>query len=88
MADTLESVLVVDALNMAPWNRRPKPGLIHHTDRGCQYTSLAFGRRCREAGILAILGARVQRLRHSVQNSTCGRRLTGLIGVVPAGWAV
>jgi len=56
MADTLESALVVDALNMALWNRRPKPGLIHHSDRGGQYTSLAFGRRCREAGILPSMG--------------------------------
>ena len=56
MADTLESALVVDALNMALWNRRPRPGLIHHSDRGCQYTSLAFGRRCREAGILPSMG--------------------------------
>jgi len=56
MADTLESALVVDALNMALWNRRPRPGLIHHSDRGGQYTSLAFGRRCREAGILPSMG--------------------------------
>jgi len=56
MADHLESALVVDALNMALWNRRPTPGLIHHSDRGCQYTSLAFGRRCREAGILPSMG--------------------------------
>jgi putative transposase len=56
MADTLESALVVDALNMALWNRRPRPGLIHHSDRGCQYTSLAFGRRCRAAGILPSMG--------------------------------
>jgi putative transposase len=56
MADTLESALVVDALTMALWNRRPKPGLIHHSDRGGQYTSLAFGRRCRAAGILPSMG--------------------------------
>ncbi len=56
MAETLESALVVDALPMALWNRRPRPGLIHHSDRGGQYTSLAFGRRCREAGILPSMG--------------------------------
>jgi transposase InsO family protein len=32
--------LVVDALNMATWNRRPGRGLIHHSDHGAQYTSL------------------------------------------------
>jgi putative transposase len=30
---------VLDALNMAIYNRRPQPGLIHHSDRGSQYTS-------------------------------------------------
>jgi putative transposase len=58
MADHLRTELVLDALNMAVWNRRPEPGLVHHSDRGCQYTSLAFGRRCREAGILPSMGSR------------------------------
>lgn len=58
MADHLRTDLVLDALNMAVWNRRPEPGLVHHSDRGCQYTSLAFGRRCREAGILPSMGSR------------------------------
>ena len=31
--------LVIDALRMAYWRRRPKPGLIHHSDRGSQYCS-------------------------------------------------
>lgn len=56
MADHLQSTLVVDALDMALWNRRPTPGLVHHSDRGCQYTSLAFGRRCREVGISPSMG--------------------------------
>jgi putative transposase len=56
MASHLRTELVLDALEMALWNRRPKPGLIHHSDHGCQYTSLAFGRRCREAGVAASMG--------------------------------
>jgi putative transposase len=48
MADHLRTELVIDALDMAVWNRRPDPGLIHHSDQGCQYTSLAFGRRLRQ----------------------------------------
>jgi len=56
MADHLRAELVVDALEMALWNRRPRPGVLHHSDRGGQYTSLAFGRRCREAGILPSMG--------------------------------
>ena len=51
MADHLRAELVVDALDMAIWRRRPATGLVHHSDQGCQHTSLAFGRRCREAGI-------------------------------------
>ena len=57
MASHLRTELVLDALEMALWNRRPAPGLIHHSDHGCQYTSLAFGRRCREAGIAASMGS-------------------------------
>ena len=36
MADHLPTELVVDALDMAIWNRRPQPGLVHHSDQGCQ----------------------------------------------------
>jgi putative transposase len=57
MADHLRADLVVDALEMALWNRRPAAGLIHHSDHGSQYTSLAFGRRCRQAGIAVSMGS-------------------------------
>jgi putative transposase len=57
MADHLRSELVLDALDMAIWNRRPAAGLIHHSDQGCQYTSLAFGRRCQQAGITPSMGS-------------------------------
>jgi putative transposase len=42
--------LVLAALDMAVAQRQPA-AVIHHSDHGCQYTSLAFGRRCREAGV-------------------------------------
>ena len=48
--------LVVEALEMALWRRRPGPGLVHHSDRGSQYTSLRFGARLRAAGVLASMG--------------------------------
>jgi putative transposase len=57
MADHLRAELVVDALDMALWTRRPSAGLIHHSDHGSQYASLAFGRRCREAGIAVSMGS-------------------------------
>ena len=58
MREDLKSELVVDALGMAVARRRPKPGLVHHSDRGSQYTSLAFGRTLRESGLLASMGRR------------------------------
>jgi putative transposase len=57
MADHLRTELVIDALDMALWNRRPGPGLVHHSDQGCQYTAFAFGRRLREAGLVASMGS-------------------------------
>ena len=57
IADHLRSELVVDALEMARWRRRPAPGqTVLHSDRGVQYTSWAFGHRLREAGILGSMG--------------------------------
>jgi hypothetical protein len=57
MADHLRTELVIDALDMAIWNRRPAEGLVHQSDQGCQYTSSAFGRRLREAGLVASMGS-------------------------------
>jgi putative transposase len=56
MATHLRTELVVDALQMALWRRRPAPGLIHHSDQGVQYTSLSFGKRLEEAGIVPSMG--------------------------------
>ncbi len=58
MRHDLKAELVVDALAMAVARRRPAPGVIHHSDRGSPYTSLALGRTLREAGLLASMGAR------------------------------
>jgi putative transposase len=56
MAAHLRTELVLDALNMAIGQRRPTQ-VIHHSDQGCQYTSLAFGQRCREAGVRPSMGS-------------------------------
>lgn len=56
MATTLHTKIVLDALDMALWRRRPS-GVIHHSDQGSQYTSLAFGERCREAGVRPSMGS-------------------------------
>jgi len=56
MANHLRTELVLDALNMAIYRRKPH-GVIHHSDQGCQYTSIAFGARCREAGVRTSMGS-------------------------------
>jgi transposase InsO family protein len=56
MADHLRTELVTDALAMAIRARRPAPGLIQHSDHGCQDTALAFGQRLQAAGILPSRG--------------------------------
>jgi putative transposase len=58
MATHMRSTLVVDALQMALGRRRPDPGVIHHSDQGSQYVSLAFGRAARQAGIAISMGSR------------------------------
>ncbi len=54
----LDRSSLVDALNMALARRRPDPGLIHHSDQGGQYVSLAFGRAAHQAGIAVSMGSR------------------------------
>jgi putative transposase len=54
MRSDLSTQLVLD---VGMLRRRAAPGLVHHSDRGCQYTSFAFGRRCREAGIAPSMGS-------------------------------
>jgi putative transposase len=54
--------LVLDALEMAIWARRKQgitdlTGLVHHTDAGSQYTSIAFTARLLEAGVDPSVGS-------------------------------
>jgi putative transposase len=56
MESHLRTELVVDALQMAVWRRKPAPGLIHHSDQGVQYTSLSFAKRLEQVGIVASMG--------------------------------
>ena len=49
--------LVIEALDMAIWNRRADPGVVHHSDHGSQYTALAYGQRLREAGLVSSMGS-------------------------------
>jgi putative transposase len=55
MAEHLRTELVLSALNMALGQRRAK-GVVHHSDHGTQYTSIAFGLRCQEAKVRPSMG--------------------------------
>ena len=56
MANHLRAELVLDAMEAAVGQRRPKDA-IHHSDQGSQYTSVAFGKRCGEAGVRPSMGS-------------------------------
>ena len=56
MATHLRTELVLEAFNMATWQRRPAQ-VIHHSDQGTQYTSIAFGLRCKEVGVRPSMGS-------------------------------
>ena len=56
VADHLRTELAIEALNMALWQRR-SASVVHHSDQGSQYTSYAFGKRCREMGVAASMGS-------------------------------
>ena len=56
MATHLRTQLVIEALEMAVAQRRPE-AVVHHSDQGCQYTSLAFGARCRKCGVALSMGS-------------------------------
>ena len=52
----LKTRVVLDALDMAIVARKPD-NVVHHSDRGSQYTSVAFGARCKEAGVRPSTGS-------------------------------
>jgi putative transposase len=56
MEGHLRTEIVVDALRMAVWRRKPAAGLVHHSDQGVQYTALSFSERLKEVGIIPSMG--------------------------------
>jgi transposase InsO family protein len=69
MAEHMRAELVVDALKMALHRRRPDQGLIHHSDAGAQYVSLAFGQQARDAGIAVSMGSKGDAFDNAVAES-------------------
>jgi putative transposase len=79
MASHLRTELVVDALEMALWRRSPDAGLIHHTDRGAQYTALSFGKRLEEAGVVPSMGRAGSALDNAISESFVASLKTELL---------
>ncbi len=69
IADSLKAELVVDAVEMAIARRRPGAGLVHHSDHGSQYVSLAMGNHLKEAGIDTSMGSKGSPLDNAVAES-------------------
>lgn len=69
LRDDLRAELVVDAVSMAIDRRRPGTGLVHHSDHGSQYVSLAMGEHLREAGIDVSMGSKGSALDNAVVES-------------------
>jgi putative transposase len=69
MADHLRTELVLDALDMAISRRQPAPGLVCHSDHGCQYTSFAYGRRLAASELVASMGTVGDALDNAVAES-------------------
>ena len=57
MKTHMRTELILDALEMAVSQRQPNGGVVHHSDHGSQYTSLAFGKRCGRAGVTLSMGS-------------------------------
>jgi len=56
IGEQMTTDLVLAALNMAMAQRKA-PGVIHHSDQGSQYTSVAFGQRCAKLGVHPSMGS-------------------------------
>ncbi len=73
MSPRMKSQLVCDALKMAAWQRRPKAGLIHHSDRGSQYASKAFRKLLRINGFQGSMSRKGDCWDNAVVESFFGR---------------
>jgi putative transposase len=69
MGESATTTLVVDAVQMAILNRNPVIPPVHHSDRGSQYTSIAFSERLEQLGMRASMGSRGDALDNAVIES-------------------
>lgn len=85
--ERMTSDLVILALNMALMTRKPQ-SVIHHSDQGSQYTSIAFGNRCKEMGVRPSMGTVGDAYDNAMAESFFASLECELIapGFVEAGW--
>ncbi len=79
LATHLRTELVLDALEMANGLRRPSAGLIAHSDRGSQYTSIAYTGRLEELGIAPSVGCRGDALDNAMAEAWVGTSKAELV---------
>lgn len=82
LADHLRTDLALDALEMAIWRRgdgRRLDGLVHHSDRGCQYLSIRYTERLADAGAVCSVGSRGDSYDNALAETTIGLYKTELI---------
>jgi len=73
LSTTLRTDMPLEALEMAIWRRgRSLPDLVHHSDRGCQYTSIRYTERLAEAGIAPSVGSAGDAYDNAMAESTIG----------------
>jgi putative transposase len=76
----LRTELALEALEMAVWRRNTVlDGLVHHSDRGSQYTSIRYTERLAETGIEASVGSRGDSYDNALAESTIGLFKTEII---------
>ncbi|NEA37414.1 IS3 family transposase [Streptomyces sp. SID13031] len=78
-ADHLRTDLIADALTDAVNRRRPAPGVVFHSDRGCQYTSTQYTNLARDLGVVLSVGRRGQCWDNAVAESFFATLKTELI---------
>ena len=79
MEGHLRTEIVVNALQMAVWRRKPAPGLVHHSEQGVQYTALSFAERLREVGIQPSMGRTGSALDNAMAESFVSTLKTELV---------
>ena len=80
MADHLRTELARDALAMAVHARRPGAGLVHHTDRGCQYTATAYQAQLGARGIVCSMSRSGECLDNAMAERFFATRKAELVG--------